>query len=43
MLEALRDAGWHNYSLFLPDDGLLIGYFLTDDLAACPGGHGPPT
>ena len=26
LLEALRDAGWRNYSLFLRDDGLLIGY-----------------
>jgi len=29
MLEALRTSGWHNYSLFLRDDGLLIGYFET--------------
>ncbi len=34
MLEALRDAGWHDYSLFLRPDGLLVGYFLTEDLAA---------
>ena len=34
MLQALADTGWHNYSLFLRDDGLLVGYFLTDDLAA---------
>lgn len=27
MLRALRDAGWSNYSLFLSDDGLLVGYF----------------
>ncbi len=26
MQDALRQAGWHNYSLFLRDDGLLIGY-----------------
>ena len=31
MLEALRRAGWHNYSLFLRDDGLLIGYVETPD------------
>src|SRR5260370_25503967 len=31
MLEALRRAGWHNYSLFLGEDGLLIGYLETDD------------
>ncbi len=29
MLEALRDAGWHNYSLFMRPDGLLFGYFET--------------
>jgi L-rhamnose mutarotase len=31
MLEALRVAGWSNYSLFLDDDGLLVGYVETDD------------
>jgi L-rhamnose mutarotase len=31
MLEALRDSGWRNYSLFLRDDGLLVGYFETPD------------
>jgi L-rhamnose mutarotase len=31
MLRALREAGWHNYSLFLRDDGLLIGYVETPD------------
>lgn len=34
MLAALRDAGWHNYSIFLRPDGLLIGYVESDDLAA---------
>jgi L-rhamnose mutarotase len=34
MLAALRKAGWHDYSLFLRDDGLLVGYFLTEDLDA---------
>lgn len=34
MLRALRDAGWHDYSLFLHPDGTLIGYFRTEDLAA---------
>ena len=34
LLEALPDAGWRNYSLFLRDDGLLIGYAEADDLAA---------
>jgi L-rhamnose mutarotase len=32
MLDALRETGWHNYSLFLRDDGLLVGYFETPDL-----------
>lgn len=27
MQAALRRTGWHNYSLFLRDDGLLFGYF----------------
>jgi L-rhamnose mutarotase len=31
MLAALRDAGWRNYSLFLADTGLLVGYFEADD------------
>ncbi|MBI4790498.1 MAG: L-rhamnose mutarotase [Chloroflexi bacterium] len=31
MLAALRRAGWHNYSLFIRDDGLLFGYFETPD------------
>ena len=34
MLAALRDAGWRDYSLFLRDDGLLIGYVESDDLDA---------
>jgi L-rhamnose mutarotase len=34
MLTALRAAGWHDYSLFLHDDGLLVGHFRTADLAA---------
>ena len=29
MLAALHEAGWHNYSLYLRDDGLLFGYFET--------------
>jgi L-rhamnose mutarotase len=29
MLAALREAGWHNYTLFLRPDGLLFGYFET--------------
>jgi L-rhamnose mutarotase len=34
MQAALRDAGWGNYSLFLSDDGLLVGYLETDDYQA---------
>ena len=34
MLTALRDSGYRNYSLFLDDSGLLIGYFEADDPAA---------
>lgn len=33
MLQALQDAGWRNYSLFLNDDGLLVGYLESDDYA----------
>lgn len=34
MLTALREAGWRNYTLFLTEDGLLIGYLETDDYQA---------
>lgn len=34
MLHALKDSGWNNYSLFLRQDGLLIGYVEADDFAA---------
>lgn len=33
MLDALRAAGWRNYSLFLRGDGLLVGYLECDDFA----------
>ena len=33
MLRALHDSGWHRYSLFARDDGLLVGYVEADDLA----------
>jgi L-rhamnose mutarotase len=33
MRAALSETGWHNYSLFLRDDGLLIGYVETPDFA----------
>jgi L-rhamnose mutarotase len=34
MLEALKDSGWNNYSLFLGPGGLLVGYLETDDFEA---------
>lgn len=34
MLEAPRDAGWHDYSLFLREDGLPVGTLLIDDFPA---------
>ena len=34
MLAALRAAGWVNYSIFLAEDGLLVGYLETDDYQA---------
>jgi L-rhamnose mutarotase len=33
MLQALRETGWHDYSLFMRDDGLLFGYLETDDFS----------
>ena len=38
MLSALKQTGWNNYSLFLRADGLLIGYFETEDLASAQAG-----
>jgi L-rhamnose mutarotase len=38
MLRALADTGWHNYSLFLRDDGLLIGYVETPSIAQAQAG-----
>jgi L-rhamnose mutarotase len=34
MLAALSDTGWRNYSLFLGEDGLLVGYLETEDFDA---------
>jgi len=31
MLAALRETGWHNYSLFTRPDGLIFGYFETEE------------
>jgi len=44
MLEALRKHGWHNYSLFLQEDGTLFGYVETPDglEAAIEGMSGEP-
>ncbi|NQX16501.1 L-rhamnose mutarotase [Rathayibacter sp. VKM Ac-2857] len=38
MAAALKATGWHNYSLFLRPDGLLIGYFETPSLDAARAG-----
>lgn len=38
MQQALRDTGWSNYSLFLREDGLLIGYVETADFEAALAG-----
>ncbi len=39
MLDALQRAGWHNYSIFAREDGLLFGYFETpDSFSAALGG-----
>jgi len=42
MLRALADTGWHNYSLFLRADGLLIGYLETPSLADALAGMAAP-
>ena len=34
MRQALTETGWGNYSLFLRDDGLLVGYLETPDFEA---------
>jgi L-rhamnose mutarotase len=34
MLAALSETGWRNYSLFLADEGLLVGYLETEDFDA---------
>lgn len=38
MREALAATGRHNYSLFLRDDGLLVGYLETEDFEAARAG-----
>jgi len=34
MREALTATGWHNYSLFSTDEGMVVGYLETDDFEA---------
>ena len=34
MVDALCETGWRNYSLFLRDDGLLVGYLECEDFEA---------
>jgi L-rhamnose mutarotase len=38
MQAALRETGWSNYSLFLRDDGLLVGYLETEDFESVRAG-----
>ncbi len=38
MLDALRETGWRNYSIFLKPDGLLVGYLEADDFEKCTAG-----
>lgn len=38
MRDALRETGWGNYSLFLAEDGLLVGYLETADWDAALAG-----
>jgi L-rhamnose mutarotase len=38
MLEALSATGWRNYSLFLSETGMLIGYLECDDFEAARRG-----
>lgn len=38
MQAALRETGWNNYSLFLRDDGLLVGYLETEDFEGARAG-----
>jgi L-rhamnose mutarotase len=34
MLDAMAKHGWYNYSLYITEDGLLIGYLETPDWKA---------
>lgn len=35
LLQALREAGWRNYSIFLRPDGQLVGFLEADDFKKC--------
>jgi len=35
MVDALRETGWRNYTIFLRPDGLLVAYLETDDFEKC--------
>jgi L-rhamnose mutarotase len=41
MLQTLRDAGWHNYSLFVRSDGLVFGRW-QQFMAPFTDSHAPP-
>jgi L-rhamnose mutarotase len=38
MLNALRETGWSNYSLFLREDGILVGYLETESFERARAG-----
>jgi L-rhamnose mutarotase len=38
MLDALSEAGWRDYSLFLRENGLLVGHLVTEDFEAARSG-----
>ncbi len=38
MLAALRETGWHNYSIFTTEDGTLFGYLETPNFDAARAG-----
>ena len=38
MLQALRETGWQNYSLFLRPDGMLVGYLEAEDFERARAG-----
>ena len=38
MLQALKETGWTNYSMFLRDDGVLVGYLETESFEQARAG-----